>query len=1017
MPSNSNSNSNETTTRFRVDISELKKAMQDAKRQVALANSEFKATSSALDDWSKSAEGVRAKLTQLNTNLTAQRTVLNQYERVLAEIEEQYGENSTEAQQYQIRLNNQRAVVNNLEREISTYNSRLQLVEQAEREANRTGRTTAEVFDDLADSVDDAGDSATDGAGGFTVMKGALASLVADAIKGSIQALKNLATASDKAMSKLQAQTGASTQEMSKFKKEIEDLYKDNYGESLEDLGDKFAYIKQVTGETDPSKIKELIQNAITLEDTFGSDFNETVRGVSNLMNHFGIDSQKAFDLFAKGSQDGLDYTNELGDNISEYSGKFAEAGYSAEEYFQLLKNGSQGGAYNLDKVNDAINEVTTRMADGTIGDGIGKFSTKTQQLFKAWKDGGASQKEVIDSIVNDIKNTTNEQDKMNLSALAFGTMGEDGGTKFIESLTSVGDSFTDTKGKMEELTQVRYDNVTSQLGGIGRTIKLELLTPLVESLLPAVKDAVNWAVENLPAIIEKIKDIADKVKGVINILPTLATALAGLGLATLIGNFTSVVTAIKGIVTATKLWTTAQAIFNAVMNANPIVLIITLIATLVVSFITAYKTSETFRNIVNGAFNKIKEVAGIVVNALVTFFTKTIPEAFDKTKENITKLVEKIKEFFTKTIPETVKNFAETIKTTLTNFVNNIKTFFTQKIPEIINNIGQWFNKLPEKIGYALGLAIGKMLKWGLDCINFVKKEVPKIIDNIVTFFKQLPSKIWTWLKNTIDKVTTWGSNMKEKATTTAKNFLSSVVNTIKNLPANVWTWLTNTISKVTTWASNMKTKASEGAKGFLNNVVTNIKNLPSKVWTWLSNTITKLTTWVGNMKTKGKEAISGLINAVITGAKNIPSQMATIGKNIVNGVWSGIKNAKDTFVSNVKGFFGGIVDGVKDGLGIHSPSRVFANEVGKYIPSGVALGIDKNSNTAIRSVKNLANEMVTTAKSGLNNVSSSLTANQGTGGNIINNYNQTINSPKSLSRLEIYRQSKNLLGYAGGV
>lgn len=53
----------------------------------------------------------------------------------------------------------------------------------------------------------------------------------------------------------------------------MKEMYKDGYGESLKDIGDKMAYVKQVTKETDPSKVKELTENAIALEDTFGSDF------------------------------------------------------------------------------------------------------------------------------------------------------------------------------------------------------------------------------------------------------------------------------------------------------------------------------------------------------------------------------------------------------------------------------------------------------------------------------------------------------------------------------------------------------------------------------------------------------------------------------------------------------------------------------------------------------------------------------------------------------------------------
>ena len=128
--------------------------------------------------------------------------------------------------------------------------------------------------------------------------------------------------------------------------------------------------------------LTNLTQQAITLEELYGIDMNETLRGVNSLMQQYGLTAQQAMDYIVVGTQNGLDKTNELGDNLSEYAGKFAQAGYSASEYFQLLDNGLKNGAYNLDKVNDAINEVTTRLVDGTIGESIGMFSTKTQELF-----------------------------------------------------------------------------------------------------------------------------------------------------------------------------------------------------------------------------------------------------------------------------------------------------------------------------------------------------------------------------------------------------------------------------------------------------------------------------------------------------------------------------------------------------------------------------------------------------------------------------------------------------------
>ena len=111
---------------------------------------------------------------------------------------------------------------------------------------------------------------------------------------------------------------------------------------------------------------------------------NETMRGVNALMVNFGMDAQEAMDYLIKGSQNGLDKTQELGDNLAEYSGKFFPGRLFCTGIFQLLQNGLEGGSYNLDKVNDSINEVTTRLADGTIEDSMSKIDEKTGEVSES---------------------------------------------------------------------------------------------------------------------------------------------------------------------------------------------------------------------------------------------------------------------------------------------------------------------------------------------------------------------------------------------------------------------------------------------------------------------------------------------------------------------------------------------------------------------------------------------------------------------------------------------------------
>lgn len=184
----------EPTTKFRVDISELKANITEANRLMRYANSEFKAAASEMDDWSKSSDGVSAKLKQLRSNLEAQDKVLRDYERVLEEVKKEYGENSKEALEYSTKLNNQQATVNKTKKEIGQLEGTLKEVSAAEKIAAKTGR-------DVSDVLDEMGRDAADAEEGFTVLKGAIATFagnvmtgLANSIRNGISSLANLAT-------------------------------------------------------------------------------------------------------------------------------------------------------------------------------------------------------------------------------------------------------------------------------------------------------------------------------------------------------------------------------------------------------------------------------------------------------------------------------------------------------------------------------------------------------------------------------------------------------------------------------------------------------------------------------------------------------------------------------------------------------------------------------------------------------------------------------------------------------
>lgn len=178
---------NETTTKFKVDISELVSGMQKAKRQISLANAEFKSATAGMDDWSKSADGINAKLTQLDKTLSSQKSILSNLESQYELTVKQMGEGSKEAENLKIKIENQKASIAKTEKEIRQYSDSLTDVVEAEKIANKTGKTTADVLDDIEDSAKNAGD-------GFTVFKGAVATFAGNLATSAISGIKDLAT-------------------------------------------------------------------------------------------------------------------------------------------------------------------------------------------------------------------------------------------------------------------------------------------------------------------------------------------------------------------------------------------------------------------------------------------------------------------------------------------------------------------------------------------------------------------------------------------------------------------------------------------------------------------------------------------------------------------------------------------------------------------------------------------------------------------------------------------------------
>lgn len=240
-----------------------------------------------------------------------------------------------------------------------------------------------------------------------------------------------------------------------------------------------------------------------------------------------------------------------------------------------------------------------------------------------------------------------------------------------------------------------------------------------------------------------------------------------------------------------------------------------------------------------------------------------------------------------------------------LPQIIIQIVTALIQNFPLIIQAVLELFVQLLSHLG-----------DFGVQIIQWIITNIPIFIQNIITFISELPGKIWEWLLNVVEKLAQWIVEMNIKAIKMGTEFLQNIINFFKQLPGKVWEWLKSTISKVIQFAVEMAQKGNEGAKNLFNNIINTIKELPSK--------------------------------------------MLDMGKNIVEGIWNGIKNATSWIVNKVKEFAKSIFDGMKNALGIHSPSTLFRDGIGKFIPSGVAVGIDANTDAALQAINNMDDAII---------------------------------------------------------
>lgn len=311
------------------------------------------------------------------------------------------------------------------------------------------------------------------------------------------------------AMNDFLAVTGKSREETEKYQGVLESIYNNNYGESFGDIAAAMASVTQSLGDMDDASLQNVTESAFALRDTFGYDIPESTRAAKAMMDNFGISGEDAMNMIAAGAQNGLDYSGELMDSISEYSVQFAKVGLDADDMFSIFQKGAESGAFNLDKVGDAVKEMSIRVIDGsdTTKEGFETIGLNADEMAQKFAAGGDTAKEAFQQTIDALA-AMEDPIAQNMAGVdLFGTMWEDLGPEAVTALSDIQEGAYETSDAMEKIKDVKYDDLGAQFEELKRNVETAVI-PIGEALIPLLMELAEEVLPVLTGILAPLIDL-----------------------------------------------------------------------------------------------------------------------------------------------------------------------------------------------------------------------------------------------------------------------------------------------------------------------------------------------------------------------------------------------------------------------------------------------------------------------------------------------------------------------------
>ncbi|HDR8156213.1 TPA: phage tail tape measure protein [Bacillus cereus] len=849
-------------------------------------------------------------------------------------------------------------------------------LQQFEDRVQKTANGMHDKFQKAGESISHVGNKMKDvGTNMTTGVSLPLAGIGAAAVK--------VASDFDTSQRNIQSSLGLTEKGAENLGKVAKETWKDGFGQSIEEVDQSLIKVYQNMKEVPHEELEEATKSAMTLGKTFDSDINEVTRGAGQLMNQFGISSKEAFDLFAAGGQEGLNYSNEMFDNVAEYAPLYKQAGFSANEMFTIMANGTRDGSYNLDYINDLVKEFGIRVQDGSKGvsDAFAEMSPQTQKVWDNFNKGKGTSADVFNAVLGDLGKMDDKVKANQLGVAVFGTKWEDMGAQAVLGLNNANGALGDVEGTMGKMQKTQQEAFGVRWQKLMRTT-MASLEPLGQAILDIAEVALPPIIKTVEVVAKAFSSMPKPIQiGIVAILGMVAV----LGpLVAMMGFMTSGVGAFVGSLRfLVPILTKVPLLFTGILKVGPKLIgmfggIGKALALLGRSMMTLLMNPWT--------------IAILAIVGLVYLIYKNWDDIVKYTK----KAVKWIGDVCSKAWDETVKGAKKAwngLGKFFSGFWNGTKKLFKSASSFLGKVLEEAWKYIKQRIEY--NIKIWKnIFEFGWNAIKFV-------FNLALSGLKKIVNGTWKFIKNSVQKaVNTWkkifttGWNAIKRIFSMAlalikqyvktefekmKNTISSVFNTIKEIVKKAWDAIKSTFTTVLKFLKDFVKSSWESIKDTISSVMNTIKNVIQSAWNFIKftiinavrefvgfvitnfnklyNTITDVVGGikefiVSNFKTI-KKAITGAFTGVVDTVKDVFSKVGSIvknvakdavswGKDIIAGIGEGMSGMADWLIKKAKGVVSGIPKAVLKFFGIRSPSRLMM-EYGGYITEGLGVGMEK--------------------------------------------------------------------------